>query len=402
MTKRERLLAALVGLLVLVAVLFYSVQKIRGVFRSQTDQVQQLEKEIRDKTRMVRLSQEQRDRLETYKRRSLPSEVEKARALYQNWLFGLVKEVGFEDAQVDVLPARGEKGVYQMLSFKVTGRGDLRRVVDFLYRFYSADLLHRIRHLYAKRTPGTRHLTLSFSIDAISLPEAASKDKLNDQPSKRLRRGDQADYLAAILGRNLSGPANKEPALEPIGSKTAYLNSPFSFVVAARDPDKLDRVTYRLEANGLNGARLDPQSGRFEWSPDKKGEYEVSIAATDDGFPPKTSRQTGKITVTDPPPDATVDAGPPKPNFDKAQFAYVTAITEDAAGRWQAWITLRTDGKSLKLFEGDQFDVGEVKVTVTRIEERSVELHAAVLEKRLVVSLGQNLAEGRELSPEGT
>jgi hypothetical protein len=313
-----------------------------------------------------------------------------------------VKEVGFEDAQVNVLPARGEKEVYQLLSFTVSGRGDLRRVVDFLYRFYSADLLHRVRRLYAKRIQGTRQLDLSFSIDAISLPDAATTDKLNDQPLKRLSKGDHDDYLAAILGRNLSGPANKGPELEPIGSKTAYMGSPFSFVVAARDPDKLDRVTYSLESNGLKGVRMDPQSGRFEWSPDEKGDYEVSVAATDDGFPPKTSHQTVKITVTDPPPDAPVDAGPPRPSFEKAQFAFVTAITEDASGRWQAWITLRTDGKSLKLFEGDEFDVGEVKVKVARIEARSVELHAAVLEKKLVVSLGQNVAEGRDVNRDGT
>ena len=59
-------------------------------------------------------------------------------------------------------------------------------------------------------------------------------------------------------------------------------------------------------------------------------------------------------------------------------------------------------GKLLKLFEGDEFQVGEVTVQVTRIDERAVELDAPVLERRLQDALGQNLAEGRELTEAGT
>ena len=76
-------------------------------------------------------------------------------------------------------------------------------------------------------------------------------------------------------------------------------------------------------------------------------------------------------------------------------------ITE-ADGKRQAWISLRAEGKLLKLFEGDEFQIGEVTVKLTRIAEKAVELDAAVLEKRLQVTLGQNLAEGRDLTAAGT
>jgi hypothetical protein len=174
-----------------------------------------------------------------------------------------------------------------------------------------------------------------------------------------------------------------------------------SFTVKAQDPDKLDRISYGLEGSELANARIDANSGEFRWPADKIGEYEVVVAASDDGFPPKTAQQAVKIRITERPPDAPQEASVPKPSFELAKFAFVTAITE-ADGKRQAWISLRAEGKLLKLFEGDEFQIGEVTVKLTRIAEKAVELDAAVLEKRLQVTLGQNLAEGRDLTAAGT
>ena len=160
-------------------------------------------------------------------------------------------------------------------------------------------------------------------------------------------------------------------------------------------------MTYSLDGSGLPNAKIDPKSGQFEWPAEKIGDYEVVVAATDDGFPPKTARQTVKIRITERPPDAPQPSAVPPPSFELAKFAFVTAITE-SGGKRQAWISLRTEGKLLKLFEGDEFQIGEVTVKITRIAEKTVELDAAVLEKRLLVSLGQNVAEGRDLTAAGT
>lgn len=402
MSKRERTLAMLVGVCLLLLVTVFGARKVSNTLGTYRLQVAGLRKQVDDKNRTLRLSREQADRMQDYERRALPSDLEKARSLYQTWLLGLVKEAGFQDAQVGVLPGRSEKGVYNLLAFSVSGRGDLKKLVSFLHRFYSADVLHRVRRVYAKRVQGTKQLDLSFAIDAVSLPGSENTDKLNDQPSQRLTRGGLDAYLATILHRNLSGPPNKEPALEPIGEQTAYAGGELSFDVKARDPDKLDRVAYAIEAGDLPGARIDPASGKFHWPAEKIGEYEVVVAATDDGFPPKTARQTVKIRVTERPPEAPPPpADVPKPSFDQAKFAFVTAITE-AGGKRQAWISLRTEGKLLKLFEGEEFQIGEVTVRVTRIADKTVELDAAVLEKRLRVTLGQSLADGRDLTAAGT
>ena len=208
--------------------------------------------------------------------------------------------------------------------------------------------------------------------------------------------------MKAILNRNLSGPANKEPAIEPIGEQAKYAGDSVSFSVKTRDPDKLDQIAYSIEGGNLANAKIDPKTGEVQWQAAKIGEYQVVVAATDDGFPPKAVRQTVKINVTERPPEATPPpTAVPKPSFDQAKFAFVTAITE-ASGKRQAWISLRAKGELLKLFEGEEFQVGEVTVKITRIAEKTVELDAAVLEKRLLVSLGQNLAEGRDLTTPGT
>jgi hypothetical protein len=276
------------------------------------------------------------------------------------------------------------------------------KLVSFLHRFYSADLLHRVRRLHAKRVPGTKQLDLAVAIDAVSLPTADSTDKLNDQAARKLVYGDLTAYLGTILQRNLSGPANKEPNIELPTELTKYAGDVVAFTVKSQDPDKLDRVSYAIEGKGLANAKIDAKSGAFEWPAGEIGEYEIVVAATDDGYPPKIARQTVKIRIAEKPPEsAPPPPAVPKPSFDLAKFAFVTAITE-ADGKRQAWVSLRAEGKLLKLFEGDEFQIGEVTVKITRIAEKTIELDAAVLEKRLLVTLGQNVAEGRDLTAAGT
>lgn len=401
MNKRERILVLLVGLSLLALAAFFGARKVNEAIRARRQQIAAAEKAVKDKTQILRLSAEPAGRMEEYQRRSLPSDLERARSLYQTWLLNLVKDAGFEDTQVSVLPARSEKGVYHVLGFSVSGRGNLPKMVSFLHRFYSADLLHRVRRLHVKRVPGTKQLDLAVAIDAVSLPTADSTDKLNEQAARQLAHGELTAYLETILKRNLSGPANKEPTIEVPAELTKHVGDVVAFTVKGQDSDKLDQISYGIEGSGLANAKIDATSGAFQWPAEKIGEYEVVVAATDDGFPPKTGRQAVKIRITERPPEAPQETAAPKPSFDLAKFAFVTAITEDA-GKRQAWISLRAEGKLLKLFEGDEFQIGEVTVKITRIAEKAVELDAAVLEKRLLVTLGQNVADGRDLTAAGT
>jgi hypothetical protein len=96
-----------------------------------------------------------------------------------------------------------------------------------------------------------------------------------------------------------------------------------------------------------------------------------------------------------PRPPAVKNSDPPKPPpFDEAQQAVVTAIL-DEGGAPQAWVNVRTSGKLLKLREGEEFTVGSLKGTITRIGPQEIEFLADG--KRRLVALGKSLRDGREI-----
>lgn len=94
------------------------------------------------------------------------------------------------------------------------------------------------------------------------------------------------------------------------------------------------------------------------------------------------------------PPGAPTDTvrkePPPKPPFDDAKFAFVTGIV-NVGGRPQAWITVRTTGEVLRLFEGDAVKVGLFDGQIVSIEPRAVVLKSGDEEFR--VEVGHNLRE---------
>ena len=86
----------------------------------------------------------------------------------------------------------------------------------------------------------------------------------------------------------------------------------------------------------------------------------------------------------------------PKSQSDPAKDAYLTGVTS-SGGRPKAWIIVKTSGDRHELHEGDTFDIGETKCKVLRIGQRDAEIEIDA--KRCLVSLGQNLRDGKELSP---
>jgi hypothetical protein len=400
MTKRERYLAVVVGSLILLGGLLYGTSYVSRTIGGKRAEALSLESQIREKQRTVRLSQLAADRLTLYERRSLPPDLERARSLYQTWLLRAVTDVGLSEPNVNVVSSQSHRGLYHQLGFTVSGRGDLKQLTQLLYAFYEADYLHRIRRLHLKRIQGSRQLDIAMAIEAVSLPTATHLEGLSEFESGRLAHGDLEKYFETILARNLSGPPNQPPAFESISDQRVNTGSSVSLTVRAKDPDRNDQLRYSMEADGLSGAEFDRRSGQFRWRPTRAGDYRVTFHVSDDGFPSQSASQRVRITVTDPPPPPATK--PPetivsKPSFDMAKFVYVTAITE-SGGRRQTWISLRTEGKTLKLFEGDEFNVGQIPVTVKRIDNSAVELEAAILEKRIRVTLGRSLAEGVDLA----
>jgi hypothetical protein len=92
------------------------------------------------------------------------------------------------------------------------------------------------------------------------------------------------------------------------------------------------------------------------------------------------------------PPPGELPAPPP---FDPSPYCYVSGIVwiDD---RPQAWIDLRTEGRKLRLFEGEEFQVGVVDCRVRRIDEKAVLVEAAGA--LYVIELGDSFADASWIS----
>ena len=83
--------------------------------------------------------------------------------------------------------------------------------------------------------------------------------------------------------------------------------------------------------------------------------------------------------------------------FDEAHHAYLTAVTF-SDGQPEAWITLRSEDRVLKLKIGQDFDVGPVNGTVVSVDDSDVVFKADG--ERWLLSLGESLSEALALPPE--
>lgn len=395
MNSRERSLAIAIGALVVVVIGYFVFESISGSLNAKARSVTEASSQLDDKARKLTQSKRAIKRLKEYQAKSLPSDGEVARSLYQNWLLERLEANGFRDIKLGVLGARSRADAFQLHTFNVGCRGNLAQLTRFLHDLYAVDRLTRLRRLAVKPISDSKDLDVGFAVEALSLKGADLNDALNNTPARRLRQANVETYERVIVGRNLFAPANRPPKIASVGSQKGYPATSLRFGVKAEDPDKLDQVTYALTEDAPAGAKIDPKTGEFTWLPTGKGEFSATVVATDNGLPARSDKVLVKIAVTDPPP-------PPKPeppmkkklDFDDAKFTFVTAII-DVNGTWEVWLTVRTSGQVQKLHAGEKLSVGSIEGTIQRVNATSVEFETP--EQRFVVQLGDNLLQGRPL-----
>ncbi|MEM7312083.1 MAG: hypothetical protein AAF497_02915 [Planctomycetota bacterium] len=131
--------------------------------------------EVAEGKRTVRL-------LNEIRKQSLPRDLELARSSYQNWLLQLSQSAELRQIGVDASePARrASKGqvLYHSIQFTVRGRGSMNQVTKWLYEFYDAGYLHKIRNLTLSPILGTEQVNVSATIEAIVLQKATETQSL--------------------------------------------------------------------------------------------------------------------------------------------------------------------------------------------------------------------------------
>jgi hypothetical protein len=362
--SRERLLALIVGCVAVLVAGFFTYSWVKGQFDRRARDITKLTSDIKKFERTAALGRTASSKISRYEQRSLPANADIARTRYQTWLVNEMESTGLIEPDVKFGTAQGgEKDIYIKQNFTVDAIGTLPQVVDLLHSFYSVDWLHRITRLSLKPIKDSKLLGITMQIETLSLKKANSIDKLDPIPSSRLALKSRDAYYDTIVGRNIFGPRNNEPKISISGSQDVFLGREVDLTIKGEDPDWLDQVLLNLVESAAPDAKLDPVTGKFTWKPTAEGKYEFTVEGTDDGFPSKVSTRE-KIVINVRPQGAP----PPAAVFDVAKFTMLTALL-DLDGQGEVWLHVRPTGQMVTLHEGDRFEIGTVKGTVSQIGE---------------------------------
>jgi hypothetical protein len=392
MTRRERILGAIVGSAAAMLVLGYSGWKLTESLSAKNSQIAALNSDIEKNHLIADSGIRAADEIAEFAEIALPYDASHASHMYRTWLLAQLQSLGFEKTTLDAIQSRAEGDAYVVHQFRASGQGDLEQVTDLMSRIESADILQRIRSFSIQPIKDERKLDFSFTTEVLSLRNAVER-QLEDVSPKSLAAAKMKDYKTKILGRNLFGPENRAPRLNVPRLIEVLVNERISLQAEATDPDKHDRVYYDAIYDELDGAQFDRRSGRLSWTPRKTGEYVVTFYSNDDGFPSIEVARDVRIVVTEPKPVVKRPDPPVRiPGLEKALFAEITAIT-GSNGRRKLWVSIKSEGRTLRVGEGDIFRVGEVEAMVGVINARDAEVIAG--DRVYRVELGQALKDAR-------
>jgi len=259
--KREKILAGVTVALVAVFVGKWTLSGDGGTLGALRQERDDLLAEVEQKKAQVHRGRKAAAHLDAWQRRSLPSDRDIARSLYQNWLLELVDKVEFGHAKVESGEVRSHLGIYWRLPFTIRGQGTLDQLIRLLHAFYSAGHLHQIRRLSIKPDEDSKKLNLTISVEAISLPEADRRDKLSVEPSSHTDLLELPAYRKTIVERNLFGPyvpppppvvhtEPKEPPKPPEPQPPSFDHAKYTVVTAILEVGGLPQVWIQVRTTG--------------------------------------------------------------------------------------------------------------------------------------------------------
>jgi hypothetical protein len=227
LSKRERNLAIGVGVAGALAAVILVWQFAFGSEQSLSDlQAKYADLSLKVDTRTKDLNKAKRAavKLDDWQKRSLPSNVEIGRTLYQNWLHEAVNKAGFRGTKVDEIATQPHRGMYEELKYNIRGQATLQQLTSFLFDFYQKGHLHRISLLQITPQEKSGELELIITVEALALVDAAKRDKLTTEPGNRLMKKTLDEYSKMIVARNVFAPY--EPPKPKDGPRVAQGEKP--------------------------------------------------------------------------------------------------------------------------------------------------------------------------------
>ncbi len=267
--KRERILLILGGIVfavvlipVLYSFLWTDLSKNWANRNRLRQDVAKLESEVKDKNALTK-------QLAEWTAKSLPSNDDFAESLYQNWLLGLADEVGITEKRVDRPSATQlktqNKIQYRKYTFTLHGKGTLEEIAEFLRRFHKTDYLHLVRKVAPRpirsavtgsaATRGAKEMDVSITVEALSLPQAASSRTLPEIDQDALKWTDaERAMLKNITDRDLfSAYVPPRPAgatQEPERRPDRFDHSPYCYITSVVEVDDKPQVWIDIRTEG--------------------------------------------------------------------------------------------------------------------------------------------------------
>jgi Putative Ig domain len=388
MTKREKILALGVAIVVVALLAQFGINRVRSGFKIKMNRLIALSDEVSKKQKIVADGFVAKQKMEAIAAKSLPKNSERAVARYREWLDKIIKDAGLQSPQNLFVKSSTEKDLYDSHQFQISGKGTLPQIVQLMFQFYEKDYLHRIRSLKISPERGQPYqLALVMEMDALSLNSASPTQAEPKDKSNRVAL-ELDEYRERIVSRNLFSPANRPPALQKTVAVQVAKDSSLDFQAAANDPDAGQKVLYEILGEAPKGLSIDKSTGKLVWLPRDLGDYQVTVKAKDDGIPSQSSVQTVAIKVIPPPPPIETKE-PPK--FDVASQSFVNAFLTGSKGQPEVWIRSQTEEKTFQLKIGDELKLGGVVGKVTAIGATYAEFETEG--KRWIVGMDESLAD---------
>ena len=392
LSKREKKLATIVfSLLPVIIIFMVGIWFNNAYFGNQTE-IRSLDKQIKDEKQKQQDATLANQRRRYYRDLSMPTDFNKAKIDYEEWLGHLVRnEIGMTFRNIKPLPAeqkrytggRTMETVYVKHPYSLRVECTLDQLTRFLHEFGKLDLLQSIHSIsITPRAAGTTgedkkirtgKLTVEMKIDVISLVDA---DEKRDFMASIREPAESLEYYDnQIVTRNVFGPANNIPTMSLSKTRSATAGSDISFTLSGSDADKEDLLKFELLEGPIEGAKLSQssaksRSAKFECPAMEPGEYgPFKIRITDSGFPPKSSEGEFVLNVR----EKRVSTPPPKkPEFKHAGETAITGIVQESSGDWKVFVWIKTLGKKHKLKQGETFELDKSKWLVHLITPKSV------------------------------
>jgi hypothetical protein len=394
LTQRERVLAAGVGLVIALFIGNYFYTSIRKGFEAKQAKISTLQEQVEQQKLQMTAGIVAKSKLNRLVAESLPSNDERARAEYMEWLIDLAEQAGLSDPLPRSIDEAVEKGVYRSFKFNLTGTGTVETATKLLHAFQSKDYLHRILRYdmrpMTNSNPPNR-LTISMDCEALALMIAKPDQAPPASNSPRITKPLES-YIATIAGRNIFAPTNHPPRFVSSSRVEATQGIRVEHAFDVKEDDPGQTLSYAIEGEAPRGVQVDSATGKLTWTSTELGEFKVDVRATDSGIPARSSTQSLTIKVAEPPPPAKS-----APKFDVASQAFVSALVSDGKGP-AAWVRSKTDGKTIYLRKGDELKLGDVVGKVVDLGSTFMELETDG--KRWLVGLDESLADAYKRSME--